>query len=80
MFLDINNNMKNSQSNNSSQYKITATILVKTFGTLWVLGEESVDPPPLPNSVGCYTSNTFYISCTLYGPQLSLKGGGGKSC
>ena len=32
---------------------------------------------PLPlNSVGCYKSNTFYISCTLYGPQLRLAGVG----
>ena len=44
------------------------TILVKTFGTLCVLGDENViqvDPPPPPtplNSVGCYKSNTFYIS------------------
>ena len=44
------------------------TILVKTFGTLH---------PPL-NSVGCYKSNTFYISFTLYGPQLCL-GGWGKN-
>ena len=51
------------------------TILVKTFGTLCVLGDENViqvDPPPPLNSVGCYKSNTFYISCTLYGPQLCL--------
>ena len=58
------------------------TILVKTFGTLCVLGDENViqvDPPPPPlNSVGCYKSNTFYISCTLYGPQLCL-GGWGKN-
>ena len=59
------------------------TILVKTFGTLSVLGEENVlqvDPPPPLNSVGCYKSNTFYISCTLYGPQLCLGGVGEKSC
>ena len=58
------------------------TILVKTFGTLCVLGEENViqvDPPPPLNSVGCYKSNTFYISCTLYGPQLCLGGVGEKS-
>ena len=51
------------------------TILIKTFGTLCVLGDENViqvDPPPPLNSVGCYKSNTFYISCTLYGPQLCL--------
>ena len=57
------------------------TILVKTFGTLCVLGDENViqvDPPPPLNSVGCYKSNTFYISCTLYGPQLCL-GGWGKN-
>ena len=30
------------------------------------------------NSVGCYKSNTFYISCSLYGPQLCL-GGVGKN-
>ena len=59
------------------------TILVKTFGTLCVLGDENViqvdhpTPPPL-NSVGCYKSNTFYISFTLYGPQLCL-GGWGKN-
>ena len=35
-------------------------------------------PPPPLNSVGCYKSNTFYISCTLYGPQLCL-GGWGKN-
>ena len=60
--------------------KQKATILVKTFGTLCVLGEENViqvDPLPPPlNSVGCYKSNTFYISCTLYGPQLCLGGEG----
>ena len=33
-------------------------------------------PTPLKN-VGCYKSNTFYISCTLYRPQLCLGGGGG---
>ena len=57
----------------------TLTILVKTFGTLCVLGEENVikvDPPPPLNSVGCYKSNTIYISCTLYGPQLCLGGVG----
>ena len=57
------------------------TIPVKTFGTLCVLGDENViqvDPPPPLNSVGCYKSNTFYISCTLYGPQLCL-GGWGKN-
>ena len=57
------------------------TILVKTFGTLCVLGDENViqvDPPAPLNSVGCYKSNTFYISCTLYGPQLCL-GGWGKN-
>ena len=44
---------------------VTSTILVKTFGTLCVLGVENViqvDPLPL-NSVGCYKSNTFYLSC-----------------
>ena len=57
------------------------TILVKRFETLCVLGDENViqvDPPPPLNSVGCYKSNTFYISCTLYGPQLCL-GGWGKN-
>ena len=57
------------------------TILVKTFGTLCVLGDENViqvDPSPPLNSVGCYKSNTFYISCTLYGPQPCL-GGWGKN-
>ena len=62
-----------------------ATILVTTFGTLCVLGEENViqvDPPPPLNSVACYKSNTFYISYKLYGPQLCLGGGGvgEKSC
>ena len=44
---------------------VTSTILVKTFGTLCVLGVENViqvDPLAL-NSVGCYKSNTFYLSC-----------------
>ena len=31
------------------------------------------------NSAGCYKSNTFYLSCTLYGPQLCLGGGGGEN-
>ena len=53
------------------------TILVKTLRRLCVLGEENVivvDPPPPLNSVGCYKSNTLYISCTLYEPQLCLGG------
>ena len=60
---------------------VKPTIIVKTFGTLCVLGEGKCNSswPPSPlNSVGCYKSNTFYISCTLYGPQLCL-GGWGKN-
>ena len=51
---------------------LTTTILVKTLGTL-----SSWPPSPL-NSVGCYKSNTFYISCTLYEHQLCF-GGVGKN-
>ena len=59
--------------------KWQTAILVKTFETLCVLGEENViqvDPTPPLNSVGCYKSNAFDISCTLYGPQLCLAGVG----
>ena len=34
----------------------------------------NIDPPPPLDSVGCYKSNTFYISCTCWGPQLCSEG------
>ena len=57
------------------------TILVKTFGTLCVSGEENVfhvDPPFPLNSVGCYKPNTFYRTSTLF--EEGGGGVGGKSC
>ena len=56
--------------------KWQTTILVKTIVRFrWGKCYSSWLPSPL-NSVGCYKSNTFYISCTLYGPQLRLAGVG----
>ena len=56
-----------------------ATILVRTFGTFCISCKENAIQvnPRLPlESVGCYRSNTLYIPCTRYGPQLYSGGGG----
>ena len=71
------------QENISIDSFVVRTILVKTFGTLCVVGEENViqvDHPPPLNSFGCYKSDSFYISCVLYGPRLCLGGVGEKLC
>ena len=63
---------------------VTSTILVKTFGTLCVLGVENViqvDPLPL-NSVGCYKSKHLLLILQTLTTSTLFRGRavGEKSC